>query len=438
VNSAETIITGETLITDPHESPISTGALVIDKGIIADIGKKEEILKRWQADEIVHKPAGLIMPGLINCHTHAPMTLLRGIADDLPLKEWLEKHIFPAESRLTSDLVYFGAELACAEMIRAGTTSFVDMYLFEDSVAKAAAQSGMRAWVGEGIFDFPTPAFSSGEEALKETRRLYEKWHNHPLITITVDPHTPYTCSKPLLEKSRDIAKDLDLLIVTHLAETAWEDGEIRRRFGTTPARYLDSLGLITPNTLAAHCVCLGSKDIKLLSNKRACVAHCPESNLKLGSGIAPVAEMLQENITVTLGTDGTASNNDLDMLTEMDIAAKLQKGVTKDPTVVSAHDALAMATTWAARALKRDDLGRLKKGCQADLAILDMEQVHLRPTFDPISHIVYAAKQGDVTDLMVAGKWLMRDRCLTTLDEEELLKKLPNALEKLGLSRKE
>jgi len=437
VNRAETIISGETLIIDPHKPPLLAGALVIKEGLIADVGERKKILKSWQAEETVHKPTGLIMPGLINCHTHAPMTLLRGIADDLPLKEWLENHIFPAESRLTSDLVHFGTELACAEMIRAGITSFVDMYLFEDSVAEAAAKSGMRAWVGEGIFDFPTPAFSSGEEALEETLRLYDKWQHHPRITITVDPHTPYTCSKSLLEKSRDLSEQFDLLIVTHLAETSWEDGEIRRRFGTTPARYLDSLGLITPNTLAAHCVCIGSKDIELLSNKGACVAHCPESNLKLGSGIAPVVEMLQAKITVTLGTDGTASNNDLDMLAEMDTAAKLQKGVTRDPTVVSAHDALAMATTWAAKALKRDDIGRLEKGCQADLAILDLEQVHLRPTFDPISHIVYAAKQGDVTDLMVAGKWLMRDRLLTTLDENEMLKKLPEALKRLGLSGK-
>ncbi len=435
MNKADLIITSESLITDPHEPPFSPGALALKDGLVADAGEKERILKAWQAHETLCRPTSLVMPGLINCHTHAPMTLLRGIADDIPLKEWLEKHIFPAESRLTKDLVFLGTELACAEMIRCGITAFVDMYLFEDSVAEAADRAGMRAWVGEGVFDFPTPAFKSGEEALNETIRLHEKWKDNARITITVDPHTPYTCNKRLLEKSRELAEKLDLMIVTHLAETSWEDGEIRRRFGTTPARYLDSLGLITPNTLAAHCVCLGSRDIELLAQRKTSVAHCPESNLKLGSGIAPVAEMLHAKVNVTLGTDGTASNNDLDMLSEMDTAAKLHKGITKDPTVVSAHDALAMATTWAAKALKRSDLGRLKKGCQADLAILDMNKIRLRPTFDPVSHVVYAAKTGDVTDVMVAGKWLMQEGALTTLDEKALLKRLPDALEKLGLS---
>jgi len=434
VNKADTIITAHFLITDPHKEPIKAGALAIQNGIIAEAGKKEDLLQHWKADEVIHKPSCLIMPGLINCHTHVPMTLLRGVADDLPLKEWLENHIFPAESKLTKDLVYFGTELACAEMIRSGITSFVDMYLFEDAVAEAADKAGMRAWIGEGVFDFPTPAFPSGEDALKETVRLYEKWHHNPRITITVDPHTPYTCNKSLLKRSKEIAEQFDLLLVTHLAETLWEDEEIKRRFGLSPAQYLDSLGLISKNLLAAHCVWLSPEDIELFASKGASVAHCPESNLKLGSGIAPIADMLAANITVTLGTDGTASNNDLDMLAEMDVAAKLQKGILKDPTVVSAHDALAMATTWAGKALKRHDIGKLCKGCQADLALLSLDKIHAQPLFDPIAHIVYSAKQADVTDVMVAGNWLMKDGNLTTLDEKALLNQIPDALRKLGL----
>jgi len=418
----------------PNDSPIPGGAVAIRDDTIVAAGPLPELSKSFIANKTINRPSGLILPGLMNSHTHAAMVLFRGLADDLPLKTWLEDHIFPAEARLTSELVALGTELACAEMIRCGTTSFVDMYMFEDSVASVADRVGLRAWLGEGVFDFPSPSFSSGEEALKETERLMDKWKGHPRITITVDPHTPYTCRPELLKHSQKLAEARDALIVIHLAETEWENAEIRRLCGVSPAEHLDRLGLLGDRLLAIHCVSLSKNDISLLARRDVRVVHCPESNLKLASGIAPVPELLEAGVTVALGTDGAASNNDLDLMSEMDTAAKLHKGVRKDPTLISAPEAFSMATTWAAKALHREDLGCLREGSKADLIVVDMNQVHLRPCYNPISHLVYAARSGDVQDVMVAGRMLMEDRVLTTIDEGRLLERLSRAVGELGL----
>ncbi|MGB9712034.1 MAG: amidohydrolase [Dissulfurimicrobium hydrothermale] len=425
MEKVDIVVTGELLVTDPFSPPVKDGAVAVKDGKIIALGPKNGIETAFYAAKRIDRPNGLIAPGLINAHTHAAMTVFRGLADDLPLKTWLEEHIFPKEARLTPEIVAIGTELACAEMIRCGTTGFVDMYLFEDTVASVVDRIGLRAWIGEGVFDFPSPAFSSGIEALKETGRLISKWQGHPRITITVDPHTPYTCSPDLLIKARDMADKYGAMTVIHLAETDWEAHEIQTRFGTSPVCHLDRLGLLNERLLAVHCVSLDKDDIKLLARKRARVAHCPESNLKLASGVAPIAEMIQEGVIVALGTDGAASNNDLDLMSEMDTAAKLQKGIMKDPTFVPASQALAMATTWAAKALHREDLGVLRKGAQADLVVVDLNQVHLRPCYNPVSHIVYVARSGDVQDVIASGRVLMEDRRLTTIDEEDLLSRL-------------
>ncbi len=434
MESVDFLICGEILMSHPNDSPIPGGAVAIRDDTIVAAGPLPELSKSFIANKTINRPSGLILPGLMNSHTHAAMVLFRGLADDLPLKTWLEDHIFPAEARLTSELVALGTELACAEMIRCGTTSFVDMYMFEDSVASVADRVGLRAWLGEGVFDFPSPSFSSGEEALKETERLMDKWKGHPRITITVDPHTPYTCRPELLKHSQKLAEARDALIVIHLAETEWENAEIRRLCGVSPAEHLDRLGLLGDRLLAIHCVSLSKNDISLLARRDVRVVHCPESNLKLASGIAPVPELLEAGVTVALGTDGAASNNDLDLMSEMDTAAKLHKGVRKDPTLISAPEAFSMATTWAAKALHREDLGCLREGSKADLIVVDMNQVHLRPCYNPISHLVYAARSGDVQDVMVAGRMLMEDRVLTTIDEGRLLERLSRAVGELGL----
>lgn len=425
VDDVDLLLSGEFLVPSPDAEPVSRGAVAIRGERIVDVGTRDDLARRYRAARVVRRPAGLVVPGLVNMHTHAAMTLFRGMADDLPLKTWLEEHIFPAEARLDAETVALGTELACAEMIRCGTTGFVDMYLFEDAVAHVVDRVGMRAWLGEGIFDFPSPSFPSGEEALRETRRLMEKWGGHPRITITVDPHTPYTCGPDLLKEAARVAADHDALMVMHLAETRWEDREIRARYGLSPTEYLKGLGVLNERLLAVHCVVLDDRDIGLLAEAGVKVCHCPESNLKLASGVAPVPELLSAGVVVALGTDGAASNNDLDLMSEMDTAAKLPKGLRNDPTLVSAPDALSMATTWAALALGRDDLGRLVPGAKADLTVVNLDQVHMRPCYNPVSHVVYVARSGDVQDVMVAGRFLMEDGRLTTIDEEDLLQRV-------------
>jgi 5-methylthioadenosine/S-adenosylhomocysteine deaminase len=434
VKPVDFLICGEILITHPNDVPIPMGAVAVKGDTVVAAGPLPELAKSFVAERTIKRPFGLILPGLINSHTHAAMTLFRGLADDLPLKTWLEGHIFPAESRLTQKLVALGTELACAEMIRCGTTSFVDMYLFEDAVASVVDRVGLRAWLGEGVFDFPSPAFSSGELAIKETERLMDKWKGHSRITITVDPHTPYTCGAELLRQSQRLAEARDALIIIHLAETEWENLEMRRLCGVSPIRHLDRLGLLGDRLIAIHCVSLSEDDISLLAKRDVRVVHCPESNLKLASGVAPVPEFLEAGITVALGTDGAASNNDLDLMSEMDTAAKLHKGVKRNPTLISASDALSMATVWGAKALHREDLGCLREGYRADLAVVDMNQVHLRPCYNPVSHLVYVARSGDIQDVMVAGHMLMEERSLTTIDEQRLLKDLSGAVRELGL----
>jgi len=426
------LIKARYIITDPDIKPLENEAVAIDKEKIVEIGPVSELVEKYKPLKVLDRTNALLMPGLINAHTHAPMTLFRGLADDLPLKKWLEEYIFPAESKLTPEKVAIGTELACAEMIRSGTTSFVDMYIFEDHVAEVVDKVGIRAWIGEGLFDFPTPAFPSGYDALKETKRLSEKWKDHPRITIKVTPHTPYTCDEELLKAAVKQAKDDGLFIHIHVSETRWEVNELKFKKGITPVKYLERLGLLSSNSIFAHCVVLEEQDIEALYRHKVKVAHCPESNLKLASGVAPIKELLIRGVDVFLGTDGAASNNDLDMFGEMDVAAKLQKGISNDPTILPAARVLKMATSGAARCLGRNDLGTITPGALADVITIELDKPHLFPCHNPISLIVYSVSKSDVRDVIVGGRILMENRKLVTINEEDLFERVSRILSRL------
>jgi 5-methylthioadenosine/S-adenosylhomocysteine deaminase len=388
----------------------------------------------WRAAQQIDARGGLVMPGLVNAHTHAAMTCFRGLADDLPLMTWLNDHIFPAEARLKAEHVHLGTLLACAEMLLSGTTCFCDMYLFEDAVAEAAHAAGLRAVVGEVLYDFPSPNYGPLEEGFRYTEMLIDKWRHDPLVSIAVEPHSPYLCAPELLQRAAALAETHDLPLVIHVAETAGEVQTMRERYGRSPVQHLADLGVLSSNLLACHGVVLDATDMDLLGRHDVKVVHNPESNMKLASGIAPVPELLARGICVALGTDGCASNNDLDMLSEMDTAAKLHKVATLDPTAVKAEAVLRMATIDGARALGlADRIGSLEVGKQADLIVLDTRQPHLTPFYHPASHLVYAARGGDVTTTIVGGRMLVENRRLTTLDADDIMDRMDRLAQEIG-----
>ena len=382
----------------------------------------------YQAAETLDCRGRVVMPGLVNAHTHAPMTLLRGLADDLRLDVWLMGYMMPVEREFVRpEFVSLGTTMACAEMIRSGTTCFADMYYFEESVAEAAARAGMRAVCGETVLKFPSPDAASYEDSLAYARDFITRWKGHPLIVPAVAPHAPYTCTVEILRACAELASEFDVPLHIHLAETALEVDSSRREHGMPVIPWIRKQRLFDARVIAAHCVHVDEGEMRTLLDAGAGVAHNPTSNLKLGSGIAPVARMLDLGLAVGIGTDGTASNNDLDMFEETRLAALLAKGVTGDPTALPARRALAMATRIGARALHLGDVaGTLEPGKRADLIVIDLDRAHIEPRFsrDPdavYSQIVYAAKSTDVADVMVNGRWLMRDRRLLTIDEDDV-----------------
>jgi 5-methylthioadenosine/S-adenosylhomocysteine deaminase len=407
---------------DADQRMIDNGAVAVTGDTITGVDSAAS-LGPLAAREIIDAAGGIIMPGLVNTHTHAAMTLFRGLADDLPLMTWLNEHIFPAESLLDPDKVYAGSLLGCAEMILSGTTCFCDMYLFEDSVARAARAAGMRAVVGEVLYDFPSPNYGSIEKGFDYTRRLIDRWQGDPLVTIAVEPHSPYLCAPDLLVQAADTAGQYGVPLVIHLAETQTEVDTIRERYGVTPVGHLADLGVLAPNLLACHCVAIDDADMALLAEHDVKVAHNPESNMKLASGIAPVADLIGRGVCVGLGTDGCSSNNNLDLFAEMDMAAKLHKASRLDPTVMDAATVLRMATIDGARALGLDrQIGSLEIGKKADLIVIDTRKPHLTPMYHPISHLVYAVGGGDVSVTIVGGRLLMKDRQLMHLDLEKIM----------------
>jgi 5-methylthioadenosine/S-adenosylhomocysteine deaminase len=406
------------------------GAVAIGGDSIVAVGPSEEILRQYTAAEVVRCDGQIVMPGLVNAHTHAAMTLLRGVADDLRLDVWLMGYVMPTEHRFVSpEFCRLGTLLACAEMIRSGVTMFADMYYFEADVAAATEQAGLRAVCGQTILKFPAPDADSYEESLAHTRQFIETWKNHSLIVPAVAPHAPYTCTDEILKACADLALEFDVPLLTHIAETRLEVEDSRRDFDMPVVPRVKKLNVLDAKTLAAHCVHIDSGEIRTLFNHNTGVAHCPTSNLKLASGIAPVAEMLERNLKVGIGTDGPASNNDLDMFEEVRLAAILAKGATLDPTILPAKQALTMATRLGAEAMHQGHLtGSLEPGKRADLIVVDRSPLHNTPSFERdsdavYSQIVYAAKSTDVAHLMVNGAWLMRDRKVLTVDEAAVMK---------------
>jgi 5-methylthioadenosine/S-adenosylhomocysteine deaminase len=424
---ADLLITGLWLLpSSRQQEAIAGGGVAIAGDRIVAIGEGHELAARFPQAERIHEQHGLIMPGLINTHTHAPMACFRGLADDLPLMTWLEEHIFPAEAGLTPEIVYHSTLLSLAEMIKSGTTSFCDMYLFAKEVARATEKSGMRAWIGEVLYDFPSPNYGALENGFAYMDAMFEQYQGHPLITVTVDPHAVYTCSPALLQRLGQVARDRNCPYIIHLSENAAEVATCRERYGYTPVQHLDNLGLLDERTLAVHCVVLEDQDIATLAARRVKVAHCPESNMKLASGAAPAAQMLKAGITLGIGTDGSASNNDVDMFGEMNTAAKLQKVVNMDPTAMNGETTLHAATLGGAACLHAaDEIGTLDVGKKADIIVIDLNQPHLTPLYNIPSHLVYAARGADVIHSFINGRMVMRNRQLLTLDEEAILTRM-------------
>ena len=422
------LLTNGTLLTlTPGSGQIPNGAVAISGNRIIALGPKSGIEKRFEASKTIDAREGLIMPGLVNAHTHAPMSLFRGLADDLPLTAWLEDYIFPAEGKcVDEEFVHWGTLLACAEMIRSGTTTFADGYFFEERVAEAVSQSGLRALLAEGILDFPTPDSPSPSQTLLKIEDFIRIYSDSTLIRPTLFAHSAYTCSPELLKKCRDVADRFGVPLIIHLSETQSEVEEVSKRYGRRPVDHLENLGLLSPNLIACHCVWLMDAEMDLLARRGVRVVHNPESNMKLAAGVAPIPDLLARKVAVGLGTDGCASNNNLDLFQEMDSAAKLHKVHRMDPTVMPANVVLEMATLGGARVLGMEkEIGSLEAGKKADVIILELNRPHLQPVYNLPSHLVYSATGADVRDVIIDGKLVMENRKLLTLDEEEILRKV-------------
>lgn len=421
------LLTGKLVLTmDATGRRYDDGAVAIKGNRIVAVGPTAELAGQYQPVRRLDSPHGLIMPGLVNVHTHAAMSCFRGLADDLPLMTWLSEHIFPAEAGLDGEQVHRWSLLTMAEMIRSGTTSFCDMYLFAADVARAADEAGLRAWIGEVLYDFPSPCYGELKNGFALVERLLADYRGHGRIAITVDPHAVYTCAPELLQKLHAMARRHRARYHIHLAETRDEVAGCRQKYGKHPVAHLEALGVLDELTLGAHGVWLGPTEIELLAARGAGIAHCPESNMKLASGIAPVPELLAAGIRVGLGTDGAASNNNIDLFAEMDTAAKLHKVNRLDPTVLDAATTLGLATTGGAALLgAADEIGALTPGRKADCIVLDLKQPHLLPLHNPVSQLVYAAGGSDVIHSLIDGRLVMENRRLLTIDEEKLLAEL-------------
>ncbi len=404
----------------PGAEPLPHGYVAVQGGKIAALGQAAAPADLPAARERLDARGDLVLPGLVNTHCHAPMVWFRGLADDLPLQQWLHEFIFPAEGGwLNADRVYRGALLAAAELIRGGVTTVADGYFFEDAVRRALAETGLRAVVAQGVVDFPAPGVPDPARNLEVAAAFLDSGAAYPeRITSSVFCHSPYTCGPETMVKAKDLTRARGAPFFIHLAETGEEVTGLKRRTGRSPGAYLDDLGILDELTVAVHAVWLGPGDQELLAQRGVKVSHCPESNLKLAAGVAPIPDLLRRGVTLGLGTDGAASNNNLDLWGEMSLAARLHKVWGRDPTLMPAAQVVALATREGARVLGLGETtGTLTPGKAADLIVVGLDQPHLTPLYDPYSHLVYAARAADVRHVMVGGRWLLTARRFTSLD---------------------
>jgi 5-methylthioadenosine/S-adenosylhomocysteine deaminase len=420
----DSLVVGGTILTmEPGSEPIPDGAIAIADGRIAAVGLAEDLLEHAPTGQLVNAGGCLILPGLVNTHSHLAMTLLRGLADDLPLMDWLENHIWPAEkTHMNREAVRLGTELAVAEQLLAGVTTTTDMYFFGNEVAAVLAEAGMRGVIAESLIDFATPRCKTPEEMMEKQRELAQEYRDHPLITPSVAAHAPYTVSANNLVKEAELAEELGTTLQIHLSESRWEVEKLMEEKGRSPVAYLADLGVLSERTVAAHCVHVSPEDIEILVEFEVGVAHNPVSNLKLASGVAPIPAMVEAGVKLGLGTDGAASNNTLDLLRDTQLASLLHKGVFGDPTVLPARSMIEMATIGGAGVLGLEtEIGTLTEGKIADLVCFSVDGPHATPVFDPWSHLVYAARSSDVRHVLVQGKLVVGNRHLNTMDQERI-----------------
>lgn len=436
------LLTNGTVVTmNATRDIIVDGAIAIRGNTIVDVGTTTDLVARYSAREVRDCAGCAVTPGLVNGHAHVPMSLLRGLVADQQLDVWLFGYMFPVESQFVdANFSYTGTLLSCAEMLRGGTTTFVDMYYFEEEVARAADEAGMRAICGQSVLRLPTPDAASYDEGLERAARFIAEWHGHERIVPTIAPHAPYTCTDEIYQQAAALCKQYGVPLVTHLSETAREVQESRANVEATPIGYAERVGAFDVPCIAAHCVHATEDDILVLRDKGVGAVPCPSSNLKLASGIAPYKSFIDSGVKTGLGTDGPASNDDQDMWNEIHLAALLPKGVSGDPTAVPAIEAFALATCWGARAIHLDHLiGALESGKRADIAVVELGKLHSAPryTYAPdaiYSHLVYSARAADVRDTIVDGRFLLRDRELLTLDEHAIIAQAQSIAE--GINR--
>jgi 5-methylthioadenosine/S-adenosylhomocysteine deaminase len=419
------------------EPPIRNAAVSIKGGFVERIGEKGDFWgPPYDYTDRIDATHGIILPGLVNAHAHTAMTLFRGYADDLPLKTWLFEKIFPLEARhINRETVYWASLLGCLEMIGCGTTSFIDGYFFQDETVRAVHEAGLRALIAQGVIDFPAPGVPDPEEGIQIARAFIRKWNGFSeLISPGVFCHSPVTCSRKTLEKAFETSLEGAAPLQIHLSETREEVAAIQKKTGMRPVPYLDEVGILNSRLLGAHAVHLDDEEVALLAERKVRIAHVPESNMKLASGIAPVRKMKDAGLSMGIGTDGSASNNNLDLFQEMDAAAKLGKVFAMDPVSLKAREVLHMATVGGAFLLGREDeIGTLEEGKRADVIVVDLDAPHLQPLYDPYSALVYSADGGDVKDVIVNGRVLMKDRRFITLDPEEILAKVKEITKGFG-----
>jgi 5-methylthioadenosine/S-adenosylhomocysteine deaminase len=421
------LVSGGTVVTmDSGKRVIEDGAVAVRGDAIVAVGARQELESRYQAARTINAEEKIVMPGLINSHAHAAMSLFRGLADDLSLDDWLRKYIFPAEARnVTEDFAAWGTKLSLLEMLRGGITTYADMYYFEDAVARVTKEAGMRGVLGETILDFPAPDNKTVDQAYAYTQKFIDHWKGDPLIVAAVAPHSIYTCSEKTLEDSAALARKNGAPILIHIAEAPFELEQSRAKHGLTPVAYLGRIGVLGPDVLGAHCIAVNSADIAMLAHFGVGCSHNPSSNMKTAAGVMPVIEMLAAGVPVGLATDGAASNNNQDLFEEMDLAAKLQKISRMDPRALPAAQVVEMATIGGARALHLEKLiGSLEAGKQADLIVVDTSAPHATPMYNVYSELVFALKATDVRTVVIAGRVIMDERNMLTLNEDEILQK--------------